>query len=277
MRFLFKNKLLFHFIAKTEGEVFFTNLPGFCRVIASGCTVACINSLGSIALLSLNRYIFICKNGYYEKIFKRKNCIGMCACLYGIGLLLVFLNFAGVGGHSYDRKSLECIWDRMTTYSYTVVFSVTLVWIPVVITGFSYGSIFKTVRHSQSKMRLTKRASYSRELAKTFFIIYAVFTTCWIPYALIIVLDRHDNFPLESHVIVTVWAHLHPSFNWIVYYFTNTKFHAAFNENIHLDIIFRCKRKPVEEETSGSGAVSTSDSTLDGPPHRMHAIKLSTF
>lgn len=200
----------------------------------------------------------------------------MCACLYMIGFLLVFLNFAGIGGHSFDRKSLECIWDRLATYDYTVVFSVTLVWIPVVLIGFSYGNIFYTVRHSQSKMRHSKRNSYSRELAKTFFIIYIVFTTCWIPYALVIVLDRHNTFPLESHIIITVWAHLHPSFNWIVYYFTNTKFNAAFNKNIHLNIIFWCKRKQVEEESSVSTPASTFDTLLDGPPHRLHAIELSS-
>ena len=117
----------FNFLsAKIEGEEFFDRIPGLCRTIASICTISCVGSLGTIAILSFNRYVFICQNKFYHKIFKKATCTGMCLCLYAIGTLLVLLNLAGVGGHSFDRKSLDCIWDRMVTYVYTVVVSVAL-------------------------------------------------------------------------------------------------------------------------------------------------------
>ena len=192
----------------------------------------------------------------------------MCCCLYGVGLFLIFLNFAGIGDHTFDQKSLECIWDRLHTYSYTVTYSITLVWVPVIVVGFSYLSIFLAVKRSRRNIKYSnvrQTSSYSSGLAKTLFIIYAVFSTCWIPYALIIVLDRYNTFPYESHVYVTVWAHLHPSFNWIVYYFTNTKFQAAFDRIAHLDILFgRCKRTS-SEEFSTTGGVPMSSS--EGIPH----------
>ena len=171
----------------------------------------------------------------------------MCCCLYAVGFLLVFLNFAGIGGHSFDRKSLECIWDRMETYPYTVVFSVALVWIPVIAIAFSYFSIFLSVHKSQQKTKYAssrRTSSYSSGLARTLFIIYVVFSTCWIPYALLIVLDTNDTFSHEVHLYITVWAHLHPSLNWLVYYFSNTKFEAAFNRMVHLNICFgKCKKE----------------------------------
>lgn len=251
-------------VAKLEGEEFFDKLSGFCQIIAFGCTISCINSLGSIALLSFNRYIYICQNKFYFKIFKKRTCIFMCCCLYSVGLLLVLLNFAGIGDHSFDRKSLECIWDRMETYPYTVVFSVTLVWIPLIVVGFSYLSIFLKVHRSREKTKTAssrRTSSYSIELAKTLCIIYVIFAACWIPYALLIVLDRDDSFPHEVHVYITVWAHLHPSINWLVYYFTNTKFEAAFNRIAHLDICFgRCKKSRKDgNESSTSGGLSTSE------------------
>lgn len=67
----------------------------------------------------------------------------MCFCLYIVGLTLVLLNLAGIGDHTFDRKSLECIWDRMATYYYTVAFSVVLVWVPVAITGILYLNILR--------------------------------------------------------------------------------------------------------------------------------------
>ena len=221
--------------AKIEGEEFFDRFPGFCKVIAFGCTIACINSLG-----------YICHHKHYNKIFKKSSAMAMCICVIGIGLLLVLLNYAGIGDHSFDQKSLECIWDRMATYPYTVAFSVTLVWIPVFIVGFSYLNIYMSVRRSarNTKYKSSMRTgSYSSALARTLFIIYAIFSVCWIPYALLIVVDTRDTFPHEVHVYITAWAHLHPSINWLVYYFTNTKFQSAFNQIAHLNVVFRCERR----------------------------------
>ncbi|XP_056016843.1 uncharacterized protein LOC125675697 [Ostrea edulis] len=251
-------------VAKLEGENFFNLYPGLCQFIAYGCTMSCVNSLGTIALMSFNRYVYICHNRYYNKIFKKYTCVMMCVSLYCVGLLLVLLNLAGIGDHSFDRKSLECIWDRMATYYYTVAFSVTLVWIPVVVTGFSYLNIYITV--TKSTKRINKHqtreqpSTSSIKLARTLFIIYAVFATCWIPYALIIVVDRHDTFSHEAHLYVTVFAHLHPSINWLVYYFTNTKFRHAFDKIAGLHRVFGIFRQSPTEDVNSSRVLSTSDS-----------------
>lgn len=162
----------------------------------------------------------------------------MCFCLYIVGLTLVLLNLAGIGDHTFDRKSLECIWDRMATYYYTVAFSVVLVWVLVAVTGILYLMIFITIQRSTQRMKEVTHASRNRKsirLARTLFIIYAVFSLCWIPYALIIVIDKHDTFPYEPHLILTAIGHLHPSINWLIYYFTNTKFQHAFNELVKID------------------------------------------
>ena len=223
---------------KLEGEKFFHRISGLCEIIANTCTVSCIVSLGSITLMGFSRYIFICHNKYYKTIFRKSTCIAMCVGLYLIGILLILLNFAGLGGHSFDRKSLVCIWDRMATYYFTVTFSVVLVWIPVLSTGLFYFLIYLTFR--KSNMAVTDMTSQNLQrksvgFVRTLFLIYAVFTICWVPYALIIVADRYDSFSHEIHVIITTFAHLHPSFNWLVYYLTNKNFKHAFNSLLHLN------------------------------------------
>lgn len=223
---------------KLEGEKFFHRISGLCEIIANTCTVSCIVSLGSITLMGFSRYIFICHNKYYKTIFRKSTCIAMCVGLYLIGILLILLNFAGIGGHSFDRKSLVCIWDRMATYYFTVTFSVVLVWIPVLSTGSFYFLIYLKFR--KSNMAVTDMTSQNLQrksvgFVRTLFLIYAVFTICWVPYALIIVADRYDSFSHEIHVIITTFAHLHPSFNWLVYYLTNKNFKQAFNSLLHLN------------------------------------------
>ena len=161
---------------------------------------------------------------------------------YCIGIILVLLNQVEIGDHSFDRKSLQCIWDRMATYPYTVVFSVTLVWIPCLMIGFCYLMIFLYVRNQSRIMAsyrtntpgtITSESSSSPgnmqlDVAKTLFLIYAVFVTCWTPYALIMVIDANDEFSHEAHVVITAFAHLHPSFNWLIYWSTQRRFAKAY-------------------------------------------------
>lgn len=206
-------------------------------VVGKLCTISCISSLGSIACLSFNRYVCICHNSYYNKIFSRRNSIGMCASLYAVGLLLVMMNSVGIGGHGFDDKSLECIWDRMATYSYTVVFSVCLVWIPVIVVGVSYLSLFLHVRKKRNEIQNINVSNQSKskplKLAKTIFIIYTTFSLCWIPFAILLVADVNDTFSSELHLCITVIAHLHPSINWLIYFMTNSNFNTACKKLFH--------------------------------------------
>ena len=230
---------MFSVSAKLEGEHFFDGVPSLCQTIASLCTISCVTSLMTIAVMSFNRYIYVCKSDCYHKIFTKRNSVIICCSLYGVGLILVLLNQFGIGDHSFDRKSLECIWDRMASFSYTVVFSVTLVWIPCLIIGVCYLKLYLFVRRHKQKLTNHRNGVINLvvppiptksqpQLGKTFMLIYAVFVTCWAPYALLIVLDLEDSFPHEVHLFITIFAHLHPSINWLIYYLTHRKLAHAF-------------------------------------------------
>ena len=207
----------------------------------------------TIAMLSLNRYVFVCRRSYYEKIFSKRNCIIICTSLYSVGIGLVLLNLAGIGDHSFDRKSIQCIWDRMATYYYTVIFSVTLVWIPFLMIGLCYLRLYRFVHNHKKRMRDYIKAGTSTpteqsakpnlqlHVAKSIFVIYAVFVLCWTPYALILVVDSKDAFSHEAHVYITTFAHLHPSVNWLIYFTTQKKFASAYRQVL----TGKCGKKPV--------------------------------
>ena len=275
------------FSGKTLGWRFFSDFPGFCRAIGSLCTISCVGSLMTLSAMSCNRYVLICHQQYYYKIFTTRNSIIMCCCFFFVGFVLVGLNFVGLGNHSFDHKSLECIWDRMADHNYTIVFAIVMVLIPIFVTGLSYIRLFLFVRKSKLKIHnhgknnlkteISTNAVFSIEetqlntigkegkklqgqnnekeetkqkknsspgggnvnstlkLARALFIIYLVFSACWLPFSLLIVLDANDTFSHELHVTIVAWAHLHPSMNWLVYYNTHLKFHAAFRKLMKLD------------------------------------------
>jgi len=259
-------------------------------VVAYFCTISCVGSLMTLAAMSCNRYILICHRHLYRRIFTIRNSVTMCCCFYLLGFILIAFNFVGIGDHSFDHKSLECIWDRMADHSYTIVFAVVMVLIPIFVTGLSYIRLFLFVRKSKLKIHnhgknnlkteISTQAVFSIEetqlntngndgatgkklrglnngkeemqpkkkanpgggnvnstlkLARALFIIYLVFSVCWLPFSLLIVLDADDTFSHELHVTIVAWAHLHPSMNWLVYYNTHLKFHAAFRKLMRLD------------------------------------------
>ncbi|WAR07884.1 MTR1A-like protein [Mya arenaria] len=235
-------------IAKLEGEEFFGSVPGLCKVVASICTISCVTSLMTIAAMSLNRYVFICANDIYNKIFTKKTCCAISLSVYFVGIILVLMNTAGVGDHGFDRKSLECIWDRMETFPFTIVFSVILVWIPSIITGLCFLRIYIYVRKHRRRIQEHTSQTFNADrpptsfrLAKTFVLIYAVFVSCWTPYALLIVIDSNDTFPHEVHLYITLFAHLHPSMNWCIYFMTNKHFAKAYKEVF--EMLLSCKKQ----------------------------------
>lgn len=243
------------FIAKIEGKQFFDMAPGLCQAIASLCTISCVTSLMTIGLMSVNRLFCVCYHAKYERIFTKCSCICMCIGVYFVGGFLVLLNAAGIGDHGYDHKSIECIWDRMATYPYTIVFSIALVWIPSLTIGICYTKIYLYVRAHKKRMNEQypqggSAVVKSIGLAKTLFIIYAVFVTCWAPYALIIVADSNDTWPHQLHVYITMFAHLHPSATWIIYYFTNKRYAKGFRK------LFSecCRREEAAEKSLTSSA-----------------------
>ena len=51
------------------GSVWFADKPLLCEAVASICLTSCFCSLLSIGAVAFNRYIHICKNHLYNKIF----------------------------------------------------------------------------------------------------------------------------------------------------------------------------------------------------------------
>ncbi|KAH3819149.1 melatonin receptor type 1B-like [Dreissena polymorpha] len=259
-------------LGKVKGEQYINNIPGLCVVVASICTVTCVSSLTTIMVMSINRYVYICAPKY-RKIFTNRTSILYCLAMYVLGSFLCILNVFGIGGHGFDTQGKICIWDRMASHPYTIVFSVVLVWIPAIITGIIFLRVyfFVRARSRANTDRVCIKSSYI-SVAKSFIIIYLVFIICWAPYATVIALEYDNSYPEDLHVFVTVFAHLHPCFTWIVYYKTNKRFAEAYRA------IFQSRKNSERRCQNGSIALpelssnwSTSPAEVTGHqnPHSM--------
>lgn len=216
------------------------------------CLTSCFCSLLNIGAISFNRYIHICNNFWYKRVFTMRNSLLMCLALWVACILFALPNFFGWGAHIYDRKTLSCIWDRTADLSFSV-FIFGGVTFPILLISICYLLIFCHVHKSKNKIHAqpgvgshlqerntSRKRKNSMRLVRTLFIIFVIFVICWTPYALLLVIDFPDTLPLEAHLFATMFAHTNSSFNCALYGMTNKQFRRGYRRVLHID---RCMRK----------------------------------
>ena len=150
-------------------------------------------------------------------------------------------NIAGWGGHTFDLKTMACSYDRLAAVSYTVFFCGMAIVCPLFIVLVSYLKIFLYVRTTRQNLNnLTGRngteSSYQKrqrdeiQLAKTLFIVFLIFTLCWSPYVIVVMVDQNDQWSKVVYVIVIQLAHSNSSLNSIVYAACNRCFRRAYKQ-----------------------------------------------
>ena len=80
-----------------------------------------------------------------------------------------------------------------------------------------------------------KEHKASMRLARTLFLIFVVFATCWTPYAIIVAVDYKDEFTQELHIFSVLLAHTNSSLNCILYGLTNRYFRQSYKKLLCLD------------------------------------------
>ena len=281
------------------GHEWFLQRTVLCHIIGSVCLVSCVCSLWSIAAISLNRYILLCRPHLYKEIYTWKNTICICIALWLGAFCLDLPNFLNWGDHTYDMKTMACSYDRLASYSYTVFFITMFVTAPLFTVLFCNVNIYITV--VRSKMRVSSHAgghhsSSSRDegtttvytimdddqtfgnsdsnatngfnaskdvtsllnvpksnatrisqqiakkrkakkgrelrndikLAKTLFIVFIAFCLCWTPYALICLIDKHDDIHKAWYAFSVLLAHASSTLNSILYAVTNRGFRDGY-------------------------------------------------
>ena len=203
-----------------------------------------------MAGVALNRYIHICHNHLYDRIFTPTKTFLMCVLIW----ILVFVNgdvpiIFGFGSHGFDRKSFMCVWDRLSDYRYRLY----LLLFGIVLTELCmfvfYAKLFLYVRAKRRDMVIIMRAESvaagqsmttrarrdSVRLARTLFIIFVTCVAMWTPYIIEIIYDGHDKFPFQIHLFCSLLTHANSCINVIIYGVTNKEFRKGYIKVLYLE------------------------------------------
>ena len=128
------------------------------------------------------------------------------------------------------------------------------IFIPCVFVLIFYIKIF--IHAIQARQRVMTRSRInelkrSLLISKGLFGSYVLFTICWLPYALVIMIDFEDNLPREYYVVTMLLAVLNSTLNPIFYGLTNPKFKHGYRNVVSL-ILYRKVATPNPRSSGNS-------------------------
>ncbi|RNA16468.1 melatonin receptor type 1B-B-like [Brachionus plicatilis] len=226
----------FTVVGVLQGKSYFDQRPILCHFVAGICLVACETSLMNIGFLAINRYVHICHHSVYNKIFTIKKTLIYCCITWMIGISIDFPNLLGWGGHYYDLKTLNCVWNRLASFSYSLFFPLSSIVVPCILIAICYLRIFiysskiksKVLASESSGKRKSSDLRKSLRIAKGLFASFTLFAACWMPYGLVVMTDYQDRYYRTAHMYTMSIAHLNSSLNPILYAVFNPAFQKGY-------------------------------------------------
>ena len=110
------------------------------------------------------------------------NFLGKLTWLRHLNLVLILNSLnpqKGWGGHAYDNKTLNCMWNRLASQSYSIFFPMSSIIIPCLLILFCYTRIGSFVIRSKQRVLKSKRFRSTLRVTKGLFASFFLFTICW--------------------------------------------------------------------------------------------------
>ena len=137
-------------------EQLLTGREWLCTSAASLCIISCIVSLITIAIIGVNRYLYVCWHNAYHTVFSRRHTVVAVVSTWLVGVALDLPNHLGWSSHCFDAKTQKCLWDRTIAYHYTILFVVVGMLLPFVITIICYWRIFAHIQLAKQRLLRTQ-------------------------------------------------------------------------------------------------------------------------
>ncbi|XP_072028424.1 melatonin receptor type 1B-like [Amphiura filiformis] len=256
--------------ADTTGDVFLQDYESgdnreityLCEFLASFCIISCSASVLSIGAVAMNRYVYICHNRSYQKIYNRYTIPIMVALIWVTGALVDLPTYFGFGNHVFHQRISSCFFDT-THPHYKWFFVIVGIFTPVAATVYCYVRILYLVHKSNKRLRNRSRnaptskhdnsiKSADVRLLKTVAAMGVLAVVIYTPFSITLLADN-------GQVPVRVWRfsnglmHSFSCFNWFIYALTNNRIRDGMRLIIKKLTCCRCVTEGQEMEMTATG------------------------
>jgi hypothetical protein len=232
------------------------DIPIMCTINSVLVMVSCGLSIYSMAMIALNRYMFICWHTKARSIYTWRNTIIMVVMLWVfIPTLPLVPTLAGWGKQQFNQKTMYCLFDHLNM-GYTIYLLVLGIYIPTIVACICYFKIYRKIREISKKMRThqtesskaVSRRSREARVVLMLFISLMCFLAFWAPYGISALADigGHANRYVLKY---SAWLALSNScLNTIIYGVMNKNFRSGYKKML----CFWRKHEQVENNSSNS-------------------------
>ncbi|XP_022067904.1 opsin-1, short-wave-sensitive 1 [Acanthochromis polyacanthus] len=238
----------FIFVTFSVSQVFFASLKGYyffgytlCALEAAVGSIAGLVTGWSLAVLSFERYLVICKPfGAFK--FGTNHALGAVAFTWAIGVFCATPPFWGWSRYIPEGLGCSCGPDWYThneeykTTSYVYFLLVTCFILPLTIIIFSYSQLLgalRAVAAQQAESVSTQKAE--KEVSRMIIVMVGSFITCYGPYAITALYYGFSTDENKDYRMVTIPAFFSKSscvYNPLIYAFMNKQFNACIMEMV---------------------------------------------
>ena len=244
-----------------DGGVFLKTNTAICEMTGTLSILCCVTSINSIANIAVERYVFVCRQNMYTKIY---NCVTVPLILLGIWFYstivdLPSFDFIDWGDHGFNPEILACtflISEGKSGYTWFLMISGLAP--AVLLLLVCYVRIYLYVRrHSFTQpnsvpnlLQKTTVVEADKRVLKIILIIFFVFIFMWTPFCCVTLINTYVSVPnwlffTSGHLCLA-----NSSVNFLIYAF-NRDFRDGYK--LVFKTIFQRRSTCVKENNESNG------------------------
>ena len=227
------------------------------------CSFAIV-SMGNMAAIAVNRYFAVCRPIANKVIFTRRNIMVIIALLWLLPSIASVPPLVGWGYYAFHPGKAICIYPFDVNMTYTTLFILFFIGLPMGFILFSYTKCFFAIRSSNlqiaqmddNRRRADQEYRKWLEIRATLTMMKATlgFILCFFPVSVIGFIDAFTgggNLPRRVFTISTFVVFSSSTINPFIYWLSNRDYRRAFRD------LFLCTRKIVMINSSRPQRVHT--------------------
>ncbi|KAB0801517.1 hypothetical protein PPYR_05871 [Photinus pyralis] len=198
-------------------------------------------SLLNMVAITINRYILISCNRYYNQMYSTASiCLQLFFC-WGFSFSIMLPPLLGIWGRlGLNVSTFSCtILEKDNKSPKKAIFLLGFV-LPCVVIIMSYSCIYWKVRRTRMKLRThdvqtvkeRRKASRDKEdnrLTKLMLVIFLCFVICFLPSMLMNVFDDEVTYP-ALHVVASIFSWASSVINPFIYAASNRQYRTAYSK-----------------------------------------------
>ncbi|XP_039263412.2 melatonin receptor type 1A-like [Styela clava] len=274
---------------------------GACNFTALIVSVSCLASMYSLMCVAINRYIAVAHSNWYTDLFTKKKVAIFIGIVWIWSFVLSIPPAFGWGDYKYHGKIHICMYDCNTKFfAYTTTFISLSIFVPFTITCLCYLGVYLVFNKNRSRVRSmsngdrkrsgttmsttetgteikrnksrksTKRENNEKRLVVTLFAAVVLFTICWVPYALIILIN-HDAPAIYKRSAAWL-AFTNSAMNSILYGLLNRNFRTGYKK-MWARVFSCCSCISISKKMLGETSATKSTSFYSLSNHRTTKMK----